>query len=268
MSYSQKISKMTWSFSRLSTYENCPYEFYLNYLLSDEENYPPENNYYAEQGSFVHKILQKILSGELSENNAAEYYYDNYDYNVLATVPKSIMDKSYDACLEYFSEVRFDALKDYKILGVELETNTKIDKYKFIGYIDLLLKNKKTDDIIILDHKSSPYPFNQKGTVKSNCKEKFESYRKQMYIYAKFVYENYGAYPKYLVWNHFKDGGKIAKIDFNKTEYDDTLEWCIDTIHKIENDKTFDANFKYFYCKNLCSFRNSCEYAEEGALNE
>ena len=30
----------------------------------------------------------------------------------------------------------------------------------------------------------------------------------------------------------------------------------------IEDEENFEPNISYFYCKNLCDFRNSCEYQE------
>lgn len=55
--YKDDIDKMRWSYSRLTSFEHCKYEFYLNYIVNDDEEYLSEGNFYAEVGSFVHEIL-------------------------------------------------------------------------------------------------------------------------------------------------------------------------------------------------------------------
>ena len=258
--YKEDINKMCWSYSRLTSFEHCRYEFYLNYIINDNEQYLSESNFYAEVGQFVHEILAKIFNGELKLSDAAQYYIDNFDKNVFYQVKKSTMDKTYEICADYFSEVNFDWLKDYDILGVEMETRFKIDDYDFLGFIDLLLRDKRDGKIVIVDNKSSDYPFKKDGTIKAKSKQSFENYKRQMYLYAYAVYDKYGEYPKEITWNHFKNGGQIATIPFDKNEFDNVIKWAIDTIHIIEKESEYEPNIDYFYCNNLCNFRNSCEY--------
>lgn len=99
---------------------------------------------------------------------------------------------------------------------------------------------------------------NGKSPLKSEEKN-FEKYKRQMYLYSKAVYDEYGEYPKYIVWNHFKDK-KILKIPFNMEEYEDTLIMIEATVHAIENDDEFPAMEDYFFCHQLCNYRGSCEY--------
>ena len=258
--YKEKIDKMIWSYSRVSCYSHCPYSFYLKYIVEDDEQYLAEGNYYAEVGQYVHSILEKIFNNELSVDDASEYFVEHFDENVFYETKQSAMDKTYEACADYFATVNFDWLKDFEILGVEKEIKVEIDGYKFIGYIDLLLREKKTNDIYIIDHKSSTYPFKKDGkTVLKKAEEDFEKYKKQMYLYCKGVFDEFGEYPKWIVWNHFKHQ-KIAKIPFLKIEYDNSLNWFKDIIHKIEVDEEYEGNFEFFYCTTMCDFRNSCEY--------
>lgn len=255
--YKEHIKKMRWSYSRLTSFEHCQYEFFLNYI--DNKNYIAEGNYYAEVGIFVHEILAKIFNGELTLDEASQYYVDNYDSNIFYKAKKSTMDKTFELCSDYFAEVDFDWLKDYEILGVELKMPFEIEEYKFIGFIDLLLKDKRDGSIVIVDHKSSPYPLKLDGTIKRNSEKSFNLYKKQMYLYSYAVKEKYGVYPKWIKWNHFKAGGKFVTIPFSKKEYNQAIKWVIKTIHNIENTEDFKPNVDYFYCEKLCNFRNSCE---------
>ena len=81
-----------------------------------------------------------------------------------------------------------------------------------------------------------------------------------MYLYCYAIYQTYHEFPKEIVWNHFKDGGLLASIPFDKKEYDETIKWFTKTIKTIEVEKEFEPSENFFYCFNLCNFRNSCEY--------
>lgn len=254
---------MVWSYSRLSVFENCKYAFYLKYILNDDDLYLSEGNYYAEVGSFVHLILQKIFTGEISIDEAPDYYLENFDYNVLYKTRQSTMDKTYECCADYFAGLDLSWLKDYTIVGVELKVKTKIENHDFLGFIDLLLQDKD-GNYIIVDHKSAAYPFKKDGrSVLKKSEKSFESYKKQMYLYADAVYQLYGKYPTEFWWNHFKDG-RIAKIKFEYSDYEKTIQWFKETIESAENEEEFGETFDFFYCVNLCDYRNSCEFCQYG----
>ena len=258
------VNDMRWSYSRLASFEHCKYNFYLGYIVKDDEQYLSESNYYAEVGSYVHEILAMIFNGELDIEDASEYYAEHFDENVSYRTKQNVMDKTYEACADYFATVDFDWLKDYEILGVELETKLKIFGYDFIGYIDLLLKNKETSDLWLIDHKSGSYMLQKNGKPYAKSKENFETYSKQMYLYCHAVKELFGEFPKQFSWNHFKDGGRLCTIPFDEKEYNKSLEWFKDTIIQAENERDFEPTQSFFYCGNLCNFRNSCEYRKMG----
>lgn len=257
--YKEKIDQMVWSYSRLTTFAQCKYAFYLRYIVSDDEEYLPESNYYAEVGLFVHEILAMIFNGELSADDAAQYFVDHYDENIFHKTKKDTMETSFELCADYFAEVDFSWINEFEILGVEMEIETKISGYRFKGFIDLLLKEKTTNRIILIDHKSSKPFLKPDGTAYKNTEKSFNSYKKQMYLYAHVVKELFGSYPDAIAWNHYKYG-KFSIIPFDQNEYDNAIAWFINTIHMVEKEESFDENIDYFYCTNLCDFRNCCEY--------
>lgn len=254
-----------YSYSRVACFDHCKYEFYLNYIIDDDDQYLSEGNFYAEVGSFVHEILAMIFREELKVEDALKYYIDNYDNYVCYGVKKSIMTKSYETIADYFASLDIEWLKDYVVLGVELEQKFMIDGYNFVGFIDLLLRDKRDNRIVVLDHKSSDYPFKKDGRVKKKSQQNFESYKRQMYLYCHAVFQTYNEFPKEMIWNHFKDGGVFATIPFIKSEYDETIKWFKDTIKTIECEKEFEPSEDYFYCSNICNFRNSCEYKKSAS---
>lgn len=252
--------KDIWSYSRVTCFGRCKYEFYLDYIVNDDDLYLSEGNYYAEVGSFVHKILEKMFKGEISPEDTARYFVENYDMNVCYEAKQSVMDKAYNTCLDYFINADFDWINKYDILGVEMKQRFTIEDYDFVGYIDLLLRDKSDGKIVVLDHKSAPYPLKTRGDgVKKNQLQSFLSYKKQMYLYCNAIYQQFGEYPKEITWNHFKEN-KFVTIPFKKEEYEESIRWFIETVKEIEQEQNFDATPDFFYCTNLCNFRHSCEY--------
>jgi hypothetical protein len=247
------LDNMIFSFSNLSLFEQCRKAWYLKYVEDREKC----DNMYAQFGSFCHKILEMYCNEEIAKSRLLEYYVEYFDDEVSLLANTSQYDKYYNLGFQYFKNINLD-FEDYDILGVEKEIHFEVGGHKFIGYIDVLLKDG--DDIIMLDHKSSEYPYGKGGKIKKKATEKVESYKRQLYLYCKAIFEEYGIYPKKLVWNYFKDNGQFDTVIFNKDEYDATLKWAKDTIDIIYDNEEFTENKDYFYCNNLCDYRmGECE---------
>lgn len=255
--YKEKLDAMTWSFSRVHSYETCPYQFYLQQI---EKNQYGISNFYAELGHFMHEVLENILLGNLELKDAANYFVEHIDENIFNYVKQSTMDKSIDACIEYLASTDFELLEGFEIVGVELKCEYDFEEsIPYIGYIDLLLKHKEDGHYVIVDHKSSGYPLKKNGDVLKSEIESFTAYKRQIYLYSRYVYEKYGVYPEELWWNHFK-ANKVVKIQFDKEEYEESQEWFRNTIAEIYKDQDFLPNMSYMQCNVLCDFREECEY--------
>lgn len=266
--YKQILENKIWSFSSLQTYNQCPYEFYLKYLLRDENGEPIYNaveNFYGVYGKFCHGLLEQIFQHKISLDEAYELYQTEYDQTIAGfNVKDTTIDKYFYQGLSYFSSLTNDMISDYKILGVEKKVDFMIEGYKFVGYIDLLLQNLSTGDILVIDHKSSEFPLGKRGHVKKAKQKSYNAYKRQLYLYSKAIYEEYHQYPKMLVWNYFKEG-EILKLPFEYDEYIAALEWGVNTIHEIEKDVEYQEHFDHFYCTQLCGYRlgtRTCEYAD------
>lgn len=261
--YSSEINNMIFSFSRCHSFENCKYEWYLKYLLKDEEGnsiYENEQNFYAKFGEFSHEILEKILKNEMNEKEGFEYYKKNFKKNTSGfDITDPTIDKYYSFGFDYFENLSFDWLKNYKILGIEKECRFEVNGIKFIGYIDLLIENKFNKEIIVIDHKSSEYPLGKKGGILKRKQSDYDAYKKQLYLYSQQVYNDYGIYPKKFAWNYFRNS-KWLILPFKYEEYEDTKQWVLRLIKEIHNEENFPPHIDFFYCKNLCGFRNSCDY--------
>ena len=248
------LDSMTWSFSRITSFGNCPYEWYLNYI---EECDDKTSNIYGEFGSFCHSILEQYFNMCLEKEELLAYYIEYFDDFVTRTPWNgSAVDKLFDYGFNYFNEINYNP-REMDILGVEQEFEVEVSGHKVKGFIDLIYR--EGDQIIVCDHKSCEYPFTKKGAIKKGKEEKFESFKKQLYIYSLHIKQEYGIYPIFLEWNFFREGIK-HRISFNENEFNDAIEWTKNQIDAIYDVKDFDANPSYFYCNNLCDFRNVCEY--------
>lgn len=253
------IDTMAWSYSRLTAYRQCPYDFFLKYVEENEG----EENFFSQFGGFMHKILEMYEKGELSLFDLCDYYEEHFSEEIPCPAPPNnyvdIRESYFQKGLDFLENIDLD-LDGYEILGIEKEVNFKIGDYNMLGFIDLLLRDKKTGEITVLDHKSGSLKFNKNGQISKSDKEHFESFKRQLYLYSIPVIEEYGKAPKYLKWNLFKDK-KYYEIEFDTAELNSAKQWTIDTIHEIENDTEFSPNPDEYFCRYLCDMRNSaCEY--------
>lgn len=260
------IGTMTYSFSRLNSFYTCPYEWHRVYIDCDEK----DNSAMAQFGSLMHSILEMYAKGELEVFELSQYYMDHFNDVVTYDFPPNkyidMRQKYYDAGLDYLDNIDLD-LDSYNILGVEKKVEFKINKYDCIGFIDLLLQDKKSGEIIILDHKSASIGVLKSGKIAKKDREHFDQFKKQLYLYAKPVIQEYGRVDK-LKWNMFRDQ-KYIEIPFDQKEYEESLQWAEDTIKLIEAETEWGLNQEFvkareedkyppFYCMNLCSQRYHC----------
>lgn len=252
------IDTMQWSFSRLNSYYNCPYEWRLHYLECNKS----ENGFFGEFGSLVHTILEKYAKGELSLFELNQYYEEHFCEEIPHDAPPNkyvdIRQSYFDKGQEYLNNIDLD-LSTYEVLGVELKVNFEIEGKDFVGYIDLLLRDKSTEEIVIVDHKSASIKILKNGNISKSDQQHFLEFKRQLYLYSIPIIKEYGGVSK-LKWNMFKDQ-KWIEIPWKQEEYDEAVQWAKDTLKLIENEKEWLPNPDYYYCHYLCGQRNcACEY--------
>ena len=252
------MDTMTWSFSRLNSYYNCAYEWYLHYLECSKA----ENGFFGEYGSLIHKILEKYIKSELSLFDLNQYYEENFNKQIPHDAPPNkyvdIRQSYYDKGIEYLNNIDLD-LDRHEILGVEKEIHFKIEDKDFVGYIDLLVRDKETEEIIIIDHKSASIKILKNGSISKSDQKHFLEFKRQLYLYSIPIVKEYGSVSK-LKWNMFKDQ-KWIEIPWKQEEYDEAIQWAKDTLKLIENESLWLPNQDYYYCNYLCGQRNNaCEF--------
>lgn len=266
------IASMKWSFSRLNSFDICPYEWHRIYIDATTEK---DGSAMAQFGSLIHSILEKYAKGELSIFDLNQYYEDHFNEVITYEFPPNkyvdLRQQYYEKGLDYLDNINLD-FNRYNILGIEQEVNFDINGYNCIGFIDLLLQDKDTGEIIIEDHKSASIKILKSGGIAKKDREHFDSFKKQLYLYSKPVIEKYGHVDK-LKWNLFKEQ-RFIEIPFDKEEYEASIIWAANTINRIENETEWGVNKEFikaceenkyppFYCMNLCSIRYHCPYKYE-----
>lgn len=241
-----------YSYSQLSSFSECPYGFYLGRIEKVEQ----QSNGFAEQGTLIHDLLDRWAKGELSKEQLPEEYERRYSEEVVTAFPrmlavKGYTEKAYQLGLEYFQN--FDEFVGYTVVATEEKFETTIAGRRFVGIIDMIVKDDLTDELVIVDHKSK-----SKTAFK---KSEDEMYRQQL-LYSKYVFEKYGQWPDRLMFNLFKENGEKPERAFSKEEYDNAISWATEQMEKIESFDTLDWLESKpegdFFCHELCSVRKSC----------
>lgn len=250
MQYSHIIDDMTWSYSRITAYEDCPYRFYLKYIKKTRG----VRHFFSDYGSFMHLIIQKYLTGELKKEELVGYYLANFRQNVIGKAPsQSIFANYFQQGLEYLKNI---APINEKIIGVEKEVVFDLNGKDFVGYIDKVSEN---NGLIITDNKSRTLKPRSKRKKPTKTDKELDNYLRQLYIYSIPIEKEYNELPKKLKFNCFRAQTEITE-EFNIDTYEQTKKWAIDTIKTITNEEKWKPNIDWFRCKYLCDVCNECEY--------
>lgn len=249
---------MTWSFTKLNAFEQCPYAFYLHYVLHDDG----ERNFFSEAGSAMHETLEHLAKGVIKVEDAIKKFDELWSSVDTSEVKDSIVENTYWGCIDYLGGLTGHELDKYNILMTEGEVRFTRNGENFLGFIDLLLEEKDTGDLILVDHKSHKKLLGKNGKPLKAEMKTLQEYKRQLYLYSTPIIEKYNKAPKKLVWNHFKTGD-LTVVPFDWDEYREAWEWATELIDRIKCEEVFENKEDFFYCHNICNYRHSCEYLED-----
>lgn len=241
--------KFDWSFSKLSTFETCPRAFQLQYL--QDPPLPKQQNAWAEYGILCHIILEKFAKGELPVNQLTAEYKERYPDVVVHNFPpypKGYAEKAFQQGIDYFES--FSGFGDqYEVVSTEEYFHLNIGPYSFVGISDLVLRDKSTGELVVVDHKTKS---------ESSMKNEIDLYKKQLYIYAEHVKNKYGQYPSQIQFNMIKSNQPIVE-KFSAEKHEETLQWVEDTIDYIFFEQDWIAKPNQYYCRYICPVFQHCE---------
>jgi len=250
--FSFVTDNLTYSYSNFSSFDTCRLGWKLNYIDKKERL----GNFFSDFGSFIHKLLEEYFGGTLDIEDMIEYYEKNYSLNVTTApppFPKGMGERYYQSGLDFFGNFVSYGVKreNYEVLGIEISVYTSYDDISLVVKPDLVLLNKKTGKVTLLDYKTSKF-----------SEEKLEGYKNQLYLYAYFLWaEKHIEVDKIIVW--FIRDQKLCEIENNPLEVQKTLDWLKDTRNKISEETEWAPNLSKeneYFCYNLCSVKNDCPF--------
>ena len=138
MKYSAIIDGMTWSYSRLTCFESCPYSFLLKYIMHTKQG----ELFFSEFGKLIHQIIGMTLEGFLDKDDAVEYYCRKFPECTRCGVPNSNISTSYfQSGLAYIKSMELPS----NPIVIERRGSFEIENKSFVDIIDCAyLENCKT----------------------------------------------------------------------------------------------------------------------------
>lgn len=255
MVYTELIKGMTWSYSRISCFNDCSYKWFLKYIHGLKE----KPMFYSSYGSFMHKLLERFYKGELTKEQMKTEFLLNFQKEVKGDRPQvGTVEKYIIAAIKYLDS--FEPFP-YNMVDVEKRVDFKIGNKTFVGFIDFI--GEKDGEYCIVDNKSrdlKPRSKRKNPTVKD---KELDEMLIQLYLYAEALKQVYGKFPKWLCFNCFKSGVFIEE-PFTMSGYNKAINWALENINYIENCSDFPPWIDYFPCRFLCGVQDECCYYEDG----
>lgn len=237
----QQKDRIRWSFSKLSTANQCK----MQYKLAYEDVVEQVSNNYGAYGSLMHDSIEMILRGEDGLSN----YLAGMDGLEL---PISSKEHDYHTAVPTFLK-SFSASKiQGEILNIEKKREFDIDENNyFIGLSDLDIR-LASGGLAIIDWKIS------KKFSGKTLKEK----ARQLYLYARFIKDEFGEFPEKMFFFFPTDSSKkpYCEIKFNLGDYNEAQDWMMGIINDIRGSEEREATPSFFFCKNLCGVRLHCSH--------
>ena len=196
ISYRPLIEAMTWSYSRLEIFDDCPYRWFLTYIHTPKLK--KEDKFYAAYGLFMHDLLEKYYRGENSKEEILIMFLTQFKERTKGTGrPKSAtVQKYFQSGIEFIKSL--EPMR-FKMISVEEKIDFKIGELNFTGRIDYL--GEEDGELIIVDNKSRDLKQRSKREKPILKDKELDSMLRQLYIYAEAVRQKYGRLPKLLCFN-------------------------------------------------------------------
>ena len=166
------------------------------------------------ESTYIHSLLEKWAQGKASPELLRAEYPAGYDAAVSAPLPEGKELDYFERGLAYFSGFRgVLARHSPKVLMAEQTLSAQSPRAPYVGVLDLVLELKDGRRALV-DHKSSLKAsfYGAKGRER----------RRQLYLYAWLLKENFGFVPEVLCFNLFREKKELS-FDFSETEYQETL---------------------------------------------
>ena len=245
----------TYSHSRVTTYENCPYQYKLKYIDKVKPEF--QTTIEAFMGDMVHQALENLYKRKkfkqrVSKAILIKFYKDiwkkNYSYDILI-VKDGLDAKNYQKMGEQFLSDYYDRMKPFEDMVIlDLETQDRMtlsDGNQWHVRIDKLGCDNK-GNYFVCDYKTN-----------SRMKDQEEADEdKQLAMYSIWVKDKFkDAKSVKLVW-HMLAFNKDAISERTDEQLEKLQMEVVKKIKEIESATEFPTNVTAL-C-DYCGFRNIC----------
>ncbi len=242
---------MTWSHSRVSSFDACPYRWFCRYIRGEEE----APLFYASYGSFVHRLIERYYRGELTASELPLAFLRGFSAEVRGERPAA------KTLLKYIADGKayFDGFTPlpFEPVAVEHELHFDVDGIPFTGFVDFL--GRRDGAFAIVDHKSHEMKPRSGRAKPTAWDRELDGMLEQLYLYAHGVFQTFGEYPARLWFNSFRNG-RFIEEPFVRSRCTETLDRIRRKIGEIADEEEFRPDVDWFRCRNLCGFHETCCY--------
>ncbi len=249
--YAPFIRDMTWSWSRVRSFRDCPYRWFLRYI----KERPGTENFFSSYGSFVHGLMDAYYKGAIPAKDLRSAYTTRFRQEVRGRPPnQKVFSRYFKDGLAAFSP--FAPLPFTKI-DTEKEVSFTAGGLPMRGFLDYIGESK--DGLVIVDHKSRTLKPRSGRRKPTRSDLELDEYMMQLALYAEAVRQTYGEYPAELCFNCFRSGVLIRE-PYRKELTDAAVFQIRNEVEAIERERDFSPSLEWFKCGYLCEYNNSCEY--------
>lgn len=234
--------ELTLSKSKINTFIECPRKFKYRYIDEIAE----EANKYMLLGTEVHEIAEEI-AGELMEGNDIDDVFLNLEYD-------DKLENHINGLEKFFRDIYSN---DYEIFSIE--EYIVDDENNMNGIVDIVIKNKESNELIIFDYKTGkPRDISKYKLELCVYKILLESKYPDLNVVSAGIYFTGSA--AYRIANFGSCSGDYfksqSKEDINGGDFD-YVDAVVDNLYE-----TIDRNYfkkeKGFLCK-YCFYKDMCD---------
>ena len=249
------FTKKNLSFSKFNTYEQCPKQFWYQYVLNALPANQEQSALY--KGSTFHEIVEESAKRQKEGNtdDTAKLFselqtkWDPKKY-LTSSVQKEQQDrKSLTPALESYQ--KWSSSNPNEIVALELPFTTYIGGFKVNGVIDRLEKTPE-GEYVVIDYKTGGK--NKKVDARNSP---------QLNLYALALKENpdYGKLPAKAVFFYVEkpEGEQLFEYEVEAEKVEE-IKGILEGYVKAIQEKEFDATPEMFTCK-WCQYSDICEEA-------
>lgn len=272
------------SFSRISTFTNCPYSYYLAYV-----QYPKpynEQNVYGEMGGICHECIEGLIKEELDIDAALDKFNEGLEDCDLLDMnfpsfkgDKELIKNNYTEAIKHYFDNYEQYVENPDKYAIEEYFEYTIEGVRFRGYIDYYYI--VGDTLYCIDFKTS-----SKFSKKELEKKKLQLIIYGLYLQDKYPDKNIKCYFDMLKYIKGKRGGLkerhkldfvetgdrgMVEVEFNEENIEQLKTYISESMFEMdlldkecENDwKAMKDCKKSNFCRTLCGFRKTCKYFNE-----